>query len=357
MISANTYPAIGPRSFRTQELSEELVRKGHEVTLYTVHGNLDYTEYEKNTGVKMRNIRSHFPLAANDGKSRGNFIHRIAYHLFHRLFFYPQVDFHFLVDRIIQKENNTDLLITIAFPHSIHSGAARSKRKHPNTFPKKWIADCGDPFFLNPFVDCPSYFEKYEREWCSLADYITIPVEEGKEGYFPEYHKKIRIIPQGFKFDKTPIAEYRKNTIPTFAYAGALYGKRDPKNFLIFLSSINKPFLFYLFTRTPINDEYKNLLGNKLVNVVGKNREECIYELSKMDFLVNFTNPSVIQSPSKLIDYGLTMRPILDVPTVFHEQTSFMDFLEGDYSKQHIVKDLNKYDIQYVAQQFLDLID
>lgn len=355
IISANTYPTIGPRSFRTQELSEELVRKGHEVTLYTVHGDVDYTEYEKSTGVRMCNIQPCLPIIANDGKSRGGFLHRIAFHMFNRLLFYPQVEFHFIVDRIIQKEKRADLLITIAFPHSIHSGAARSKRKHPDSFPKKWIADCGDPFFLNPFINCPRYFEKYEREWCSSTDYITIPIEEGKGGYFPEYHNKIRIIPQGFRFDRTPIADYKRNEVPSFAYAGALYGKRDPRDFLIYLSTINTPFVFYLFTRTPVSDEYSKLLGDKLVNVVGKNRKECIYELSKMDFLINFTNPSVIQSPSKLIDYGIANRPIINITIPFSNEDIFQQFLHADYSNQIRINNLDDYRIENIAESFLHL--
>ena len=355
IIAQNTYPAIGPRSFRTQELSEELVRKGHDVFLYTVQGDVDYSEYEKTTGVRMRSIKPLFPINANDDKKRGGLFHRIAFHLFNRSLFYPLIEFHFIVDSIIQKEKNVDLLITIAFPHSIHSGAARSKRKHPRAFPKKWIADCGDPFFLNPFIECPAYFEKYEREWCREADYITIPVESGKKGYFPEYHNKIRIIPQGFRFESTPITEYVKNEVPTFAYAGTIYGKRDPKDFLLYLSTLKTAFKFYIFTRTPINGEYIKMLGGRVVNVVGKNRKECIFELSKMDFLVNFTNPSVVQSPSKLIDYGIAKRPIIDISIPFSNEEIFQQFLRADYSNQSKINNLDDYRIERIADSFLRL--
>ena len=39
IISNHAYPAQGPRAFRTTELSEQLVKMGHEVILYTVHGS------------------------------------------------------------------------------------------------------------------------------------------------------------------------------------------------------------------------------------------------------------------------------------------------------------------------------
>ena len=122
-----------------------------------------------------------------------------------------------------------------------------------------------------------------------------------------------------------------------------------------FPKSPNTPFVFYLFTRTPISEEYTKLLGDKLINVVGKNRKECIYELSKMDFLINFTNPSVIQSPSKLIDYGITKRPIIDITIPFSNEIFFQEFLQADYSNQRIINNLDDYRIENIEESFLRL--
>ena len=66
IISNHAYPAQGPRAFRTTELSEQLVKMGHEVILYTVHGKYDYTQYVKDTGVIRRDINPIFATAAND---------------------------------------------------------------------------------------------------------------------------------------------------------------------------------------------------------------------------------------------------------------------------------------------------
>ena len=355
IISKNSFPIQGPRAFRTAELSEQLAKMGHEVILYSVHGKYDYSSYEKETGVQMRNIHTKWAKRANDGTNRYNFVDRTLKHLFSRTLFFPECEFRFLVPKIIKENPNCDLLITIAFPHSIHSGAAKAKKKYPTIFPKKWIADCGDPFFLNPFSNAPKYFEKYEREWCEACDYITIPIEEGKSGYFPEYHKKIRIIPQGFDFAKTPISIYSKNEIPTFAYAGALYGKRNPIDFIKYLSTIDKKFIFKIYTRTPLPSTYKEILGERLENITGKNRKECIWELSKADFLINFMNPSAVQSPSKLIDYGIAKRPVLDISIPFDNSENILHFLEGDYSNSHKIDNLDEYKIEKVATGFLCL--
>lgn len=355
IISKNSYPLQGPRAFRAQELSEEFVRQGHDVTLYSVQGKYDYSEYEKETGVTMRPIKTRWVTSANDGTMRNNIIDRVMFHFFHRILFFPEIELKYCVSDIIKENPYYDLLVTIAYPHSIHMGAARAKKKYPSLFPKTWIADCGDPFFMNPFFNFPRYMEKYERDWCEQADFITIPIKEGMNGYFSEYHDKIRVIPQGFDFSKTPISSCQPHNVPTFAYAGAIYGKRDPIDFIQYLSKLQCPFKFFMFTRSAVSEVYTNMLGDKLVNIVGKNRKECIYELSKMDFLINFTNPTAIQSPSKLIDYGIAKRPVLDVHIPFDNNDFFEEFLNGNYKNQHWINNLDDYRIENVAEKFIEL--
>lgn len=345
-----------PRAFRTQELSEELAREGHDVTLYTIHGDMDYVEYEKKTGVKMKDMHTCLPINANDGKNRFSYISRFMFHFLHRLLLYPEVEFHFIVDRILLQEKDVNLLITIAYPHTIHSGAARSKKKHPISFPQMWLADCGDPFFLNPFINAPKFMEKYERAWCEAVDYIIVPTEESKQGYFHEYQDKIRVIPQGFDFSKTPIAEYSKNPVPTFVFCGTVYpGKRDIHPFMDYLLTINKPYKFKLMMRCPLDSTYEVKSNHQIEYIIGKGRKDVIMECSKADFLINVVNPNTSQTPSKLIDYGISGRPILNISNEFCEQTAFDEFYSGDYHQQLVLSDLKQYKIENVAKQFIEL--
>lgn len=39
-----------------------------------------------------------------------------------------------------------------------------------------------------------------EKFWCKQTDYIVIPVENGKAGYYEEFRDKIAVIPQGIDF-------------------------------------------------------------------------------------------------------------------------------------------------------------
>jgi len=360
IISQNTYPSHGPRSFRTQELSEQLAKMGHEVVLYTIHGTCTYEKYEKKTGIRMRNIDipSFFPLVGNDGVSHYNFFKRALFHFFHRPLLYPEIELYFKVDSIIRKEKDVDLLITIAFPFTIHFGATRSKKKHRESFPKVWLADCGDPFFLNPFMTLPKYMEKYEREWSENVDYIIVPTENSKDGYFQEYREKIRVIPQGFDFSKTPIATYKKNEVPTFVFAGSIFpGIRDPHSFMDYLLTLKEPYKFIMFMRTPLEPKYEKESNGQIEYVIGKGRKEVVWGCSKADFLINVTNPSSVQTPSKLIDYGISQRPVLDIANDFKDDSVFKEFMLGDYSKSHVIESLDSYRIENVANSFLKLAE
>lgn len=357
IISNHAYPAQGPRAYRTTELSEQLVKMGHEVILYTVHGNYNYTNYESQTNVIRRDIHPKYATYANDGTHRYNIFDKFMSHVFHRILMWPLCEFHFSVEKIIRDNPNMDALITIAFPHSIHSGAARAKKKHPAIFPKVWICDCGDPFMLNPFLNPPKFMKKYEDMWCSMCDYITVPTEHSYQGYYERYWDKIRVVPQGFDFTKTPISQYTKNEVPTFLFVGAIYpGKRDPYSFMEYLLKFDKPYKFILMTREPICAKYTKESYGQIINIVGKTREEVIIECSKADFLINITNPSTVQSPSKLIDYGISKRPILNVEQEFDDPSNFIEFYGGNYSRCHKLENLDDFRIQNVAAKFVQLI-
>ncbi|MBK8622498.1 MAG: hypothetical protein IPN79_12255 [Saprospiraceae bacterium] len=85
-------------------------------------------------------------------------------------------------------------------------------------------------------------------------------------------------------------------------------------------------------------------------------REELLGFQSQMDFLVNFTFNPKIQVPSKLIDYLITGKPILNIePTL---DTSLVDqFMSGNYAGKFIALSLERYKIENVCQKFLDLYE
>lgn len=345
IISYWMYPDITPRSFRATELAKELVRQGHNITLCGVMKDnvVDYKKFTDETGVKVKNLSS------------SNFIYGKNFFekAFRRLTNYPFVKLIPQIKKTINSGEYFDYLITIAAPHAIHWGASfASKDKY-----KCWVADCGDPFMGNPLAFNPFYFKWLEKKWCKMANFISVPYEGAKGAYYSEFYNKIKVIPQGFNFDNVKLLEYQKNKIPTFAYAGIVYkGKRDPTAFLDYLSALDYDFKFIVYTTgDTVFYKYKDALKDKLEIKSFIPREDLISQLSKMDFIINIKNESSVQLPSKLIDYTLTKRPILEISSYFNEQKDFDSFIIGDYTKQFVIPNINEYDIVSVAQKFIDL--
>ena len=362
VISQHLFPIQTPRAHRTTELVKELSRQGHDVTVYAVLGQQDYSTFESTYNIQVKNIPIHFQKHPynSDGDGKRTIIDKILGRLLGKILEFPNIEFTLRVPEIIQKENNFDALITIADPHQIHWGAAKARKRNPNNFPPVWIADCGDPFMMNQSKNGHlAYFARFEKSFCRLCDYITVPVIEAKNAYYSEFRDKIRIIPQGFEFtiENNPAPD---NAVITFAYAGTFYQDiRNPSAFLNFISSLAIDFKFVVYTlHTELLIPYKKKLGNRLEIRKPLDRIKLIEELKKMDFLLNIENiKSPSQIPSKLIDYAITGRPILSINPRMSSTDAIVEFLNRDFSKQLVVHDIENYQISNVTRQFIDLIN
>jgi hypothetical protein len=362
VISQHLFPMQTPRAHRTTELVRELGKQGHKVTLYAVIGKHDYSSFEQETRVKVKPIPIRWMVhpynSDNDGirtlpdKILGKTLKKLEF---------PNLEFMYRVPEILKKDHDYDALISIADPHQIHWGLARYRKKHQHSFPKVWIADCGDPFMLNGARKGRlKLFERMERLFCEQCDAITVPVEEAKKGYYSEYRNKIKVIPQGFVFELPGDTKEPQNAMPIFAYAGTFYKDiRNPEKFMNYLASLKSEFRFVVYTdHSALIDQYMQLLGDKLEIRKPIPRTELINELKTMDFLVNIENVnSPAQIPSKLIDYAITGRPILSVDPVQLNTNVVNEFLSKDYSHQLVIPNLEQYQIENVSKKFITLIE
>ena len=359
ILARSIFPFQSPRSFRATELAKEFAAMGHDVTLYAVLGEYDYSEFTSRYKVKVKSIGGVRFLPVRDGKGPSNksLKKKLATPLV-KLINFPFIELMFKVPKVLSREKAVDVLITVAIPHSLHWGAALSKERNISPFPRLWIADCGDPFMGNEF-DRPLFYFRYLENWAfKKADYITVPVEEARGAYDPEFRDKIKVIPQGFDFDSVDIGECRMSSeVPTFAYAGFFYkGMRDPTLFLDHLLTLKTAFRFIIYTRSvELVQPYISRFNGKLEVRDYVPREVLLKELAGMNFLVNFENGTSAQSPSKLIDYALTGRPILSVNSYRLNTRTISDFLSGNYEGAYVLENLERYNIKNVARQFLDL--
>ncbi len=359
IIAEAIYPRIAPRSFRATELALQLGRLGHEVILYASLGSYNYERDETFKSVKVKDLgTSIFSVRNSDGIIDVPLWNKGLVYFLRKPLNFPDIMLAPLTKKAILSEGIIDLLITIAVPYPIHWGASWLDRKEVNF--KTWISDCGDPFMKSESSKPYGYFKYLEKRWGRRTDFITVPVEEAKRGYYEEFREKIRVIPQGFDFEKVETEAYIRNEVPTFIYAGLFYPeKRDPTNFLNYLVELERDFKFVVFTnKDTLLKKFTDKLGSKLRIKTPVARLKLIKQLSKADFLINIKNEGTgVQVPSKLIDYSLSGRPFLSITSRFDEteKNCFNLFLNRDYSAKDSVEDLGQYDIRNVANRFLSL--
>ena len=364
IISQHIFPKQTPRAHRTTELAIEFSRQGYDVTVYAVLGRYNYDDFTKKYNIKIKDIKLRWQIAPynSDFKSRRTFIDKALKKFFHRLIEFPDLEFLFRIPKIIYRESTHCALISIANPHVIHWGCAKAKEKYPEKFPKKWIADCGDPYYNNGNSEkFKAKFKKMEHIFCTNSNFITVPISSAIKSYYSKYEKKIKVIPQGFKFQAAEkISLEPINKIPTFAFCGNFFsGYRDPAIFFEFLLKIEFNFKFIIYT------DYTSLITKYLLKLKDKIeirptifRNEMIEEIKKMDFLVNIENINLPgQLPSKLIDYAISNRPILSINTTNFKSKKIIEFMNGNYQNRLVIENLGDYRIEEVTSKFIHLIN
>jgi len=359
IVTARFYPSYSPRAYRATELAKEFARQGHQVTVYTVFIEADYSAISREFGIEIKNLgKRKWKLPFFGNSKIGRLCNRAFLRLLQLTVEFPDMELFFLVKKALQKENGIDMLISSAMPYPIHWGVAKAWRPE---LCKMWVADCGDPYMGTKTDSFKKlfYFKYVEKWFCRKVNYLTIPVESARNGYYAEFRHKIKVIPQGFNFSETPVNTEPpvKNPVPTFAYAGSFMpGVRDPRQFLTYLCNSEKPYKFILYTsnREMIQPFVQRSAGNiEIRSYIPRN--ELLQDLSKMDFLVNFTNGTSVQVPSKLIDYAILKKPILSIEPGKIDAVAIQEFLNGEYRLQTVIENIEQYNIKNVAQQFLQL--
>ena len=352
IVSGSFYPDNTPRAFRTTELVKQFCRLNHAVTICIPYTESDLSEFVNKYPVKVKYY------TRDRIRSVGGLVSKIRNRLLAQFLEYPDIKIVGQLKTMLRTESGYDLLLTIAQPHPIHWTVGLLYRSG-HKIAKTWVADCGDPYMLCDVkrLKKPFYFKYIEKLWCRECDNITVPTEASIAGYYLEFKHKIRVIPQAFDFSEVKRKKYVKNDIPTFAFSGNLIPHiRDPKPLLEYLAALNIDFKFIFYTtKRHLILPYQKLMPSKIEIHDYIPRLDLLYVLSGMDFLVNIENATQVQTPSKLIDYGLTGRPILSVNSNKLDVSVIDEFLRGDYSHQYLISDMNVYNIVNVANQFLEL--
>lgn len=366
-------PEITPRAFRTYELVKELSLRGYSIDLFIPKVGCNEKDFEiKNVSINYVNsLKSNHIIQSKTDRGKKINKHKfVLLHYLKRLIRYfigedPRTLYYSkkLFQKLIKEKQNKkyDFIISVGLPFYVHLAIA----KYIKYSKQQCVAVCdyGDPFYLNP-VQNRFWGLKFLEKWViKQFDFISIPTEKSID-YYTHYKEesRIKIIPQGFNFSNIKLEPYKKNSLPTFCYAGIFYKNiRDPDFLFKFLSSIESDFRFIIYTR--LNDDffqetikkYKEKLGERIILKDFIPREELIKEMSKMDFLINLKNENSNQVSSKLIDYALSKRPILNIDKNNFDKEMIYNFLNGNYDGALKIN-IDDFNIKSVVDKFEALI-
>lgn len=362
IVSRSFFPANNPRANRTCELARELCRQGHHVTVLTPHHH-DQDDHAREYGMTMVDLgKDWWPEIPIMWRGKPSLLLRAIRRGLKLTIEYPSIQLAWRVPRRLKTLPKHDVVISIAAPHAVHWGVARLAAG--KEFPASaWLADCGDPYMgaENDSFPVFFYFKYPEKSFCRRADAITVPVVGAREAYYPEFRDKIHVIPQGFRFaDYAHLEriEPRHDGIVRFAYAGLLIpGRRDPGRFLSHLIQRKERFEFHVFTRYPALVAPFATSDPRIIIRAFIPREGLLKELAAMNFLVNIENVGSRQTPSKLIDYWLCRRPILNLKSHEIHPEVIDQFFAGDYRKALQINRPERYEIGTIVRQFDQLAD
>lgn len=294
----------------------------------------------------------------------------------------------------IVEEFQPEVLITVSWPFSTHL-IGRSLKKQQGT---PWLMDVGDPFHHGNWPPRNNEWfykrrnEETEIELLNLCDAVCV-TNANLASVYNEYlvGKTCEVLgPIGSSIIKrsSPTAE---NDSIRIGYFGSFYdGVRDPEGLGLLCSILRKmdreaEIHFYGNFKKHVRQKIMSLASKYSVAVqfaeaIG--RDEVMAVMSGFDILLSIGNASVMQTPSKVVDYALAARPVIHLPKVhsdpvvefFHGHGAFIE-LPDDPDKatevRSFIEDARKtsandqfvdrirmeYSSQAVAEEYLNILE
>lgn len=415
IVSPYYFPNINPRPYRWTKIAEFLADEGHKVTIVT-EKQVGYPEKETRNGVLLRRtghaaLKSVFFKSKRGvvGKGGTRHLEKLAkwvnQGIFKRIYF-PDDSFiwYFSALKEAQKvidEGATDVVISSSLPFTSHLIGLNLKKKYPNLL---WIADCGDPFAFQTEAPLNNHFfynrlnHYFEKQVLIMADRITVTSELTKEKYadfYPEMSPKFHVIPPiltenenpGYSGDEFQLPELGIGKI-RLGYFGKFYEKiRMPEQLTGFLDALfgAEPEIAALVEVHVFGDIFHQFFPElkkyPQIKVHGLIPREHVSEvMNKMDLLVNISNITDYQLPSKAPDYLFSGKAILNIfsneadefkrffaqyPAIFNYRLGatindkLIDFIENacnvKVNPEWIEEEIKRYRVDAIAGAYQEL--
>jgi glycosyltransferase involved in cell wall biosynthesis len=232
-----------------------------------------------------------------------------------------------------------DAFVTVSLPFTSHLVGLSLKRRFPNI---PWLVDIGDPFCFmdqtppNNFLLYRSLNKWVEGKVFQNADAISVTTPETREEYcrqFGAVSNKITVIPPLVSSIKARESRHSNPTqcnVCRIVYAGTLYRAiRNPRHLLQLFTTLverGRPwelhFLGALHDCEPEFNAVAHLLKRNIFLHGCVNRDEAIRHMQGADLLVNLGNAATYQLPSKVVEYAMLRRPILNLTTAANDSST-----------------------------------
>ncbi len=233
------------------------------------------------------------------------------------------------------QQTHYDALITVSHPVTAHLVGLALKKRHPSLY---WLADIGDPFSFMPEPQVNNFKlyrkrnQAFERKLLSLADGITVTNNRCLQKYgehFPFARHKMHRIPACLPTpNNTPPQNciVLDNRMTHLVFAGTLYrGIRNPSfviNLFKRLQTEFKNLCLHFMGKVHDCGDYFNTAIPGLYHHGEIPQAQVFHVLKQADLLVNIGNRNTYQTPSKLLEYMQTGKPILNcLPSTDCDQT------------------------------------
>jgi glycosyltransferase involved in cell wall biosynthesis len=387
IVCYSYFPELSPRAFRWTAIAEELVRLGHQVEVICA-SNPSRAGRECVGGVEIHRTGSNvrelvkrwLRLEATVGpasaatkigapvsiRSSVGQLMKSAYRHSVRKILWP--DFaafwyfsalkraHALIQR-----SRPDVVVSVSLPYTGHLVGLALKRRYAI----QWLVDIGDPFsFMTETpVNNPTLFRglnaRSESSVLELADAVAVTTEGTRLEYlrcFPAMEQsKIAVVPPLFappKSAEVVATSCAKSNKIRLVFAGTLYRSiRNPEGLLKFFrrllstplgAQLELHFYGVVNDCQPCFAAYSDLMESQVFIHGLVSRAEAVRAMQEATVLVNLGNSTAYQLPSKVVEYVMLGKPVLNLTKLDSDssQSFFSDFsgvcnvteraLEGD---------------------------
>ena len=334
IVTHQYLPHVSPRTTRWKLLVDELITKGHNVSILTgMYPDFDTNNVEVLYFGNKNNINIVSNLREKSKQIKGDSFKKLFYGVLKKVYRFfinylawPDYSMFWLY-QVYKNKNNIskdyDVIISVSLPFSSHIAAYLINKK----VKKPWIMDIGDPFSLK--LDAPEnnrflysgLNKRYEKKFYSIADNILFTHQDAldnhKEFFDIQTNKLIVANPisnfDNELFNNALSYDYSSRPIKISYFGIFTQGVRSPESFLELVKKNNElEFSWY------VNEDSKKIIkscdinDDKHIFYSQVSREEAQkLMVNSTHCLLSIGNKNPNQIPSKVVEYLATGKPII----------------------------------------------